>query len=304
MPLHGSRIGRFQWLPAASQAAWRPGLPAASPAATPAEVTTPGEVWTIADGVRLAPTARVLAITNSEAAPPAPALILDRRGAGTILGSLFTTWRLRGAADPASRSMDHATFWRHALARLAEGRILARHTCAMLALEPSQPTAALPVRIDIEPTPPTFDLTGWQLEHKRPDGKQDRADASSGAVRFGHLAPGWHSVTLHGPPSSRDSSACHRPNAARGFLVLPPKPERPGPPAMPAAFEAASVASGGDCIALDSIGSLPARIARATAVRPANRDWLHGPTATSLLMLAFVASCAIEWSARARRGMP
>jgi hypothetical protein len=73
---------------------------------------------------------------------------------------------------------------------------------------------------------------------------------------------------------------------------------------MPAAFEAAAVASGGDCIALDSIGSLPARIAQVTAARPANRDWLHGPIATSLLMLAFVAACAIEWSARARRGMP
>jgi hypothetical protein len=296
--LDGSRVGRFQWLPAASQAAWRPGSLAASPAAKPIEV------WTIADGVRLAPTARVLAITNSEDAPPAPALILDRRGAGTILGSLFTTWRLRGATDSASRSMDHAAFWRHALARLAEGRILARHTPAMLALEPLQPTAALPVRIDIEPTPPTSDLTGWQLEHTRPDGKQDRADASSGAVWLEHLAPGWHSIAVRGPPSSRDSSALQRPNATRDFLVLPPKPERPGPPAMPAAFEAAAVASGGDCIALDSIGSLPARIAQVTAARTANRAWLHGPIATSLLMLAFVAACAIEWSARARRGMP
>jgi hypothetical protein len=95
-----------------------------------------------------------------------------------------------------------------------------------------------------------------------------------------------------------------RPHAIRDFLVLPPKPERPGLPAMPAAFEAAAVASGGDCIALDSIDSLPARIAQVAAARAANRAWIHGPIATSLLMLAFVAACAIEWSARARRGMP
>jgi hypothetical protein len=298
--LHGPRVGRFQWLPAASQAAWRPGSLPAVPAVTPAEV----DVWTIADGVRLAPTARVVAITNSENAAPAPALILDRRGAGAILGSLFTTWRLRGPADSAPRAIDHAAFWRHALTRLAEGRILARHTPAMLALEPSRPTTARPVRVDIAPTPPTFDLAGWQLEHTRPDGQRERADASSGAVWLEHLAPGWHSIALRGPPASRDAAAPTRPNATTDFLVLPPEPERPGLPAMPAAFEAAAVASGGDCIALDSIGSLPARMARVTAARAANRDWRHGPIATSLLLLAFVAACAIEWSARARRGMP
>lgn len=297
-PLRGSRVGRFQWLPAASQAAWRPG---ALPAARAAE---PADAWTIADGVSLAPTARVLAITTSENAAPTPALILDRRGAGTVLGSLFTTWRLRGSTDTAPRSFDHAAFWRHALTRLAEIRILARHTTAMLALEPSRPTAALPVRIDIVPTPPTFDLADWQLEHTRPDGQQERADASSGAVWVEHLAPGWHSIALRGPPSLRDTAALQRPDATTDFLVLPPKPERPGPPAMPVAFEAAAVASGGDVIALDSIGTLPARLARVTAARAANRAWLHGPITTSLLMLALVAACAIEWSARARRGIP
>jgi hypothetical protein len=247
-------------------------------------------VWTIAEGVSLKPTARVLAITTFEDAAPAAAVILDQRGAGTILGSLFTTWRLRGPTGSNAGSMDHAAFWRHSLSRLAEGRILARYTPAMLSLEPSRPAAGDTMRIDIEPTRPTTDLAGWQLEHTGPDGRQEPADASSGTVWLDHLDAGWHSIAIH-----------TRPTISRDFLVLPAKPEQPGPPAMTAAFEAAAVASGGDRISLESIGSLPERIPRLQGPRPA---WLHGPTATSLLMLAFVAACAIEWSARARRGLP
>ncbi len=282
-----SNGGRLDWLPAALQAGWKVG---AMP--TPAGAKH-ADVWTIAEGVSLKPTARVLAITTFEDAAPAAAVILDQRGAGTILGSLFTTWRLRGPTGSKAGSMDHAAFWRHSLSRLAEGRILARYTPAMLSLEPSRPAAGDTMRIDIEPTRPTTDLAGWQLEHTGPDGRQEPADASSGTVWLDHLDAGWHSVAIH-----------TRPTISRDFLVLPAKPEQPGPPAMTAAFEAAAVASGGDRISLESIGSLPERIPRVAAARATSRAWLHGPTATSLLMLAFVAACAIEWSARARRGLP
>lgn len=301
-----SNGGRLDWLPAALQAGWQPG---AIP--TPAGAK-PAEVWTIAEGVSLKPTARVLAITAFEDAAATPAVILDRRGAGTILGSLFTSWRLRGPAGSKAVSMDYAAFWRHSLSRLAEGRILSRHTPAMLSLEPSRPAAGDTMRIDIEPTRPTTDLAGWQLEHTRPDGRQEPADASSGSVRLDRVEPGWHSIALSGLPASLVATVANRPTVARDFLVLPPQPERPGPPAMPAAFEAAAVSSGGDVVALDSIGALPESIARVMAARASTRTrldgtrtaWLHGPIATSLLMLACVAACAIEWSARARRGLP
>lgn len=293
-----SNSGRLNWLPAALQAGWQPG---AMP--TPAGAK-PAEVWTIGEGVSLKPTARVLAIATFNDGAPSPAVILDQRGAGTILGTLFTTWRLRGPTGSKAVSMDHAAFWRHALSRLAEGRILARYTPAMLSLEPSRPAAGDTMRIDIEPTRSTTDLAGWQFEHAGPDGRQEPADASSGTVWLDHLEPGWHSVALSGPPSSRDATGAKPPAVSWDFLVLPAKPERPGPPAMTAAFEAAAVASGGDRISLESIASLVERIPRGTAPRATNRAWLHGPTATSLLMLAFLAACAIEWSARARRGLP
>lgn len=295
---HASRGGRFQWLPAASQAGWQPAVTPTLPSAKPAEVGT------IADRVNLAPTARVLAVTTSERAIPAAAAILDRRGAGTILGTLFTTWRLRGPVGADTPSMDHAAFWRHSLARLAEGRILARHTPATLTLEPSQPAARDAVRIDIEPTRPVVDLRECDLEHRRPDGSQNRINAASGTVWLDHLEPGWHSITLRGLPDSVAASGASPATVSQDFLVRAPESERPGTPAMPAALEAAAVATGGDRIALDSIGSLPERIDRLTASQATNRAWLHGPVATSLLMLACVAACAGEWSARARRGLP
>jgi hypothetical protein len=304
--LHEPGVGRFQWLPAASQAGWQPRVFPAPPAAEPEEM------WTIADGVSLAPTARVVAITTSDRAAPAPAVILDRRGAGTILGTLFTTWRARGPSAAESRSMDHALFWRHAIARLAEGRILARHTPATLALEPSRATAGDSVRITIEPTWPAADLHDCALVHTRPDGRQDHTSAASGTVWLHDLEPGWHSVALRGMPASPAITTAGPATVSQDFLVLPPQPERPGPPANAAAFAAAAVASGGDCLALESIGSLPERVARVTAMRATSRGWFHGPRpgwfhgplATSLFMLALVAACAIEWSARARRGMP
>lgn len=303
---HIAHAGRFHWLPAASQAGWQPGVRSGPPA------SKPDDVWTTAEGVSLAPTARVLAITTSDRAAPEPAIILDRRGAGTILGTLFTTWRLRGPANAESRSMDHAMFWRHAIARLAEGRILARHTPATLAFEPSQATAGASVRVAIEPTWPAADLRDCAVVHTRPDGRQDRTSAGSGTVWLDHLEPGWHSVALRGMPVSPAITTAGPSSVSQDFLVLPPQPERPGPPADAAAFAAAAVASGGDCLSLESIGSLPEGIARVTAARATSRAWLqgptpgwfHGPIATSLLMLALVAACAIEWTARARRGMP
>lgn len=301
-----SRDGRFRWLPAASQSGWQPGAMTMPPAATSAMV------WTSADGVSPKPTARVLATTTFDDTAPAPAVILDQRGAGTVLGTLFTTWWLRGPAVSKARAMDHAAFWRHALSRLAEGRILARHIPAMLAIEPARPVAGKGVRVEIEPTRPFADLRGWELEHTRPDGRRDRTSAASGTVWLDKIEPGWHSVSLGGLPTSAAATVANLPTVSRDFLVLPPQVERPGLPAMPAAFEAAAVASGGDVISLESIGTLPERIARIEAARASTRpwleaarsSWLHGPIATSLLMLAFVVACAIEWSARSRRGLP
>jgi hypothetical protein len=311
---HAAHAGRFQWLPAASQAGWQPGMRFGPPA------SKIEDVWTTAGGVSLAPTARVLAITTSDRAAPEPAIILDRRGAGTILGTLFSTWRLRGPTNDEVRSMDHAMFWRHAIAQLAEGRILARHTPATLALEPSRITAGASVRIAIEPTWPAADLRDCALVHTRPDGRQERANARSGTVWLDHLEPGWHSVALGGMPASPAITTAGPSHVSLDFLVLPPQPERPGPPADAAVFAAAAVTSGGDCLSLGSIGSLPERVTSVRAARATNRArlhgprpawlhgprpaWLHGPTVTSLLMLALVAACAIEWTARVRRGMP
>lgn len=298
---------RLRNLPAGSRSGW---LPESVAAATDAR---PVELFDTVRAVQLDPTARLLAVsTPADAADGAraePAIVLDQYGPAPVLGHFFETWRLRGPHG------GYEAYWRNALARLAERRVLARLAVATLELHPRHLAAGDAARIDVVPTAGGADLSGWRLEHRGPDGATQRLDLPPLQVRLERLAPGWHTLALVPPP---DGDRPARSSVPRGevsceFLVTPPVEERPGGPARTADMVAAAVASGGAVVPLDAIGSLADtladRIARggaaeAAAGRPRVEPLLGSALASNLLMLALLASCGLEWSLRAGRGMP
>lgn len=296
----------LRWLPAGWQSGWVPvGVLSAAGSATP-------EVSMLAGGVRLRPTARVLAVAEPSGAPARPAIVLDQYGAGSVLGQFFASWRLRGtpaAAAPVSSQVagsgGYAVYWRHALVRLAEGRMLARHAPATIDIRPLRPVAGDVSRIDIASTRPKADRAGWQLKLTRPDGRGEALAALRTTIGIDDLEPGWHTLTLIVPVAPESPSSPQTETVWREFFVVPPVDERPGPPATADAMQAAAIASGGAVVPLAAVASLPARIRLLAAGRadtPSARPF--SPSTMHLLMLALLAACVFEWSQRAGQGMP
>lgn len=295
------RTWQLRLLPAGWQTGWFPD--SLGPDGSGAGVSATGlELVGDIAAVRLRPTARVLAVAvPTPGTQAAPAIVLDQNGTGPVLGHFFATWQVRGRRRPDR----YKEYWRHAIARLAEGRILARHVPATLDIRPLRLAAGDPARIDIVPTRPTADRTDWQLTHTRPDGGEERLDAARGTARLDELEPGWHTVALMAPAATAAAAVPPQEKVFREFFVAPLADERPGPPVASAAMQAAAVATGGSVVPLAAIASLPDRIKRLEAAHAETpQRWTHGMWTTNLLMLALLASCAIEWWQRARRGIP
>ena len=306
---------RLRWLPAAWQTGWYPaGEPSAAVFVVPEVGPEVGpEIWPLAGGVRLRPTARVLAVAEPAEAAARPAIVLDQHGAGVVLGHFFATWHLRGNANcpwknpavPFAGGGCYADYWRHTITRLAAGRMLARLVPATLDIRPLRPVAGVATRIDIVPTRPSAGRTGWQLEHMLPDGRREQLDASADTIRRDDLEPGWHTIMLTVPATGAAASPQRTAKVSQEFFVHPPEIEHPGPPAEFDAMQAAAIASGGGVVPLAALASLPDTIERLGASRPEpSPRWSDSLLMTNLLMLALLASCALEWSQRARRGIP
>ena len=199
----------------------------------------------------------------------------------------------------------YADYWRQTIARLAEGRMLARLVPATLDIRPLRPVAGVATRIDIMPTRPGADRAGWQLDHTLPDGRREPLDASAETILRDDLEPGWHTVTLTVSAAAAAASSSRTEKVSREFFVAPPEVERPGPPAECAALQAAAIASGGSVVPLAALATLPDTIERLVASRtePSSRSFRSLVT-TNLLMLALLVACAVDWSLWARRGLP
>jgi hypothetical protein len=196
-------------------------------------------------------------------------------------------------------------YWRHALVRLAEGRMLARHAPATIDIRPLRPVAGDVSRIDIASTRPKADRAGWQLKLTRSDGRGEALAALRTTIGIDDLEPGWHTLTLIAPVAPESPSSPQTETVWREFFVVPPVDERPGPPATADAMQAAAIASGGAVVPLAAVASLPARIRLLAAGRadtPSARPF--SPSTMHLLMLALLAACVFEWSQRAGQGMP
>ena len=267
------------------------------PAAAGAAEAWGGQVF---DGIAvtaLRPTARWLAVAVADDGDRQPAVILDDVGRAPLLGLLCETWRTKEGT-----SGGHGDFWRNALLRLAVGHVLARQQPASIAIQPPRPAPGTVIRVDVQQLRPETDLSGWRLQHLRPDGSRSEKTLDARSLRLDPVQPGWHSLAVL-PPD--DGHSDEPQPICRDFFVPPAALERPGPAADTLGMEAAAIASGGAVVRLDAISSLAQTLARLasvdqSAIDPAGRQtWLIG-----LLVGAFVAACSIDWALRARRGLP
>ena len=245
----------------------------------------------------LRPTARWLAVAVADDGDRQPAVILDDVGRAPLLGLLCETWRTK-----AGTTGGHGDFWRNALLRLAVGHVLARQQPASIAIQPPRPAPGTVIRVDVQQLRPETNLSGWRLQHLRPDGSRSEKTLDARSLRLDPVQPGWHSLAVLPPDDGRSDEP--QP-ICRDFFVPPATLERPGLTADTLGMEAAAIASGGAVVRLDAISSLAqtlARLARVdqSAIDPAGRrTWLIG-----LLVAAIVAGCSIDWALRARRGLP
>ena len=196
--------------------------------------------------------------------------------------------------------------------RLAEHRLLPRIVPALIDLRPLQPVAGAPATVSVVATRPQADASGWRLEHRDPFGKSERIELVENSTPLANLAAGWHSLRLIVPPSTapRDVHRAPPEAATLEFFVAAPPVERAGRPAYTRPMLAAAAVSGGAVLALDDLPRLAETIDRVTASRTKAIRAREKPSplanlpVTNLLMLALLAACAWEWSARARGGKP
>lgn len=251
--------------------------------------------------VTLPPLARVIAETDTDAGrDPQPAIVASQMGQGMIIGHLCDTWRWQGGVESPTRT-DHARYWLHLFPRLAERRRLARLVAATLAMRPLDPLVGEPLRVDLMPTRPTTDLTGWTLVVESPNrpSRQIRITGSRpGAVatlRLDGLAAGRHRLTLV-PPAPTDDLP--KTVVTHEIVVNERAKETADGPAGTGPLRAAIEAGRAAVVPLDQIDTLPATIDRLIGERRAGSDrspWLASESAAHLLLAAFVVACAVAW---------
>lgn len=253
--------------------------------------------------LEIRPTARVVAVMEAkDRARSAPAIIVDRVGQGTIVGHACDTWRWR--SDEASgAATDHARYWHHLLPRLAERRRVGRLVAATMAVRPLDPIIGEAVRMDVMPTRPTIDLTGWNLEIESPDeparrlGCGEQQPGSIATLRLTGLAAGRHRLRL----VPADSAGGNLPTTSieREIVVNEPRVERAVGPAGTGPMRAAVEAGGGAVVSPDRLETLPDAIA--AVANPQNDRgavdgrWLMSPSAAHLLLATFIAACVASW---------
>lgn len=249
------------------------------------------------------PTARVVAVMEtSDRAEPSPAIIVDRVGRGTVVGHLCDTWRWQGD-DEAGEETAHARYWHHLLPRLAERRRMARLVAATMAVRPLDPVVGEPVRVDVMPTQPAADLSGWELEIEPPDGPARRLrceeEVSGGiaTLQLTGLAAGRHRLRL--VPAAGAGTDVPAAPIEREIVVNKPRVEQADEPAGTGPMRVAMGAHDSEVVSLDHVETLPDTIA---AVLRSQDDrgavgghWLATQGAAHLLLAAFVTACATAW---------
>lgn len=270
------------------------------------------EVLALLRPVAIGPTARVLVTATADgrsdgATDRWPAVVVDRQGAGSVLGHFAETWRWR-RGDP--RRYDD--YWRRAITRLAEPHLVGRLCAATIAVRPLAVTTADRVRIDLVPTRCTTDLAGWHLDLVSPSsagvtaaGRRIPVPLPAGAgrgltVSLGRLAAGIHEVRLV-PPASAGADLPATP-VVHTFVVTEPAVEMPGGPAATDTLAAVARATGGDVVPLDGLDRLPEVVA-AAAASAVRRRTVGGRSDAGplpdrrvhLLLLAVVTAGAIAW---------
>jgi hypothetical protein len=287
------------------------------------------EVFAVLRPAALRPTARIIATAVPPDVAtrqlPAPAVIVDRQGAATILAHLCETWRWRRDDEPA-----YAAYWRRAVHGLGERHLLGRLFAATIDVRPPAPEEGETVHLEITPPRPGATLDGWRLELAspqaapagRPISDPGAVDAVRGVaridlppaglcgtsvVRIAGLPAGTHAVRLVPATDSLPTDA-RIPADGIGpveiIVTAPPVETAAGLPAV-AAFAAAARASGGDVVGLDAIGSLPEVVATAVsradraAATPTTDGGVRGRLGSigmsSLLMLALAIAATVAW---------
>jgi hypothetical protein len=204
---------------------------------------------------------------DTTAADPAPAIVVDRLGAGTMLVHLCETWRWSGRDADA-----YAGYWRELLRRLAEPHRLARRLVATLEVVPRVSQVGEGLRVEAVPTRDDVDLSGWRLElvadaAVSPGVAPPRpvpllpADGRRGAMaaRIEGLAAGAYSARLVPPDDLPAAPAAGLPRTA--IVVVEPTVEQPGALADSGPMVTAARASAGTVVAIDEIAALPERVA-------------------------------------------
>ncbi len=247
----------------------------------------------------LPPLARVIAVTETDAGGnPQPAIVASQMGQGIIVGHLCDTWRWQGDPD----ATDHARYWLHLLPRLAERRRLGRLVAATIAVRPLDPLLGEPVRVDLMPTRPTTDLTGWTLAVEASDHLSHQIKilqnrpGSVASLQLDGLAAGRHQLTLVPP-----TPTVGLPTAVmmHEIVVNEWDIEAADGPAGTGPLREATAAGGGAVVPLDQIDTLPDTIERVISGRRTGGDnslpWLASQSAAHLVLAAFVLACAVAW---------
>jgi hypothetical protein len=272
------------------------------------------EVFAVLRPVTLTATARVLAaavpaVAAASDAEPAPAIVVDRIGAGTVLAHLCETWRWR-SVDAAA----YEAYWRGLLRRLAEPHRLGAKYVATLDVVPQAAEAGELVRVEAVPTRADVDLSGWQLEIVAADATAPElagrrvplVPAGTGrgvsmAVIDG-LGVGTHAVRLL-PPANQASPPAEALPAAE-IVVTEPMIERPGGRTDIGPLIAAARKSAGAVLSIDEIAALPSVVAALLPEGDAalvaggetvRRQWLPLRAAAHAAMFVAVAALAAAW---------
>jgi len=298
------REHRLSVSPAGRSDGWFPVLDEARP---PRD-TFAADVFATLDRVETNPTARVLAWATpahsaGERARPVPAIVVDRLGAGTVLGHFCETWRWRKDAGDDR----HARYWRHALARLAEPHRLARHVAATVAVRPPDPVSDESLVVTIMPTRRTTALAGWTLAIAGGAGPTQRIavpDSRPGepvSLRIESLPAGRHTLRLVPPPAGIGAGDVLPPTSIEHDVVVnEPAVERAGGPAGTAPMAAVAAATGGAVVTLDRLAALPdtiaavERAARAGMMPPPPR-WFESQAFAHALLATLVVACLAAW---------